>query len=389
MTDDRKGLARFDAERDVAQDPIFVRRFGNIAVAKPNVAKFDFAARLDERDGVGIGLDGDRLVEKLENALRCSHGGLQDVEFLAEVLNGPEEALGIHCEFDKHADGEGAMKYAITSVPENQSNGGKAQEFHRGVKERVGQDGVAPGKHVVVIAIGKFVLGFCLAIEKLHHAHARDVFLEEGVDAGNGSADAAIGVADVFAENQRDQQDAGQDGESIHSQMGVDFEQQASHDREEKKVVDHGDDTGGKEVVERVDVGGDTGYQAADWVAIEIAHGQALHVAENLAPHVVHGLLAHPLHDANLHILREKIKRQHGQKQQTQPNNPHPSLAFGKGLIHRRDQIAVDRFLENSRGRELERRDHRHQRERQTHAPAVRLHVFQEPPHQVRVVSFA
>src|SRR5256884_4106018 len=65
-----------------------------------------------------------------------------------------------------------------------------------------------------------------------------------------GSADAAIGVADVFAENQRDQQDAGQDGESIHSQMGVDFEQQASHDREEKKVVDHGDDTGGKEVVE-------------------------------------------------------------------------------------------------------------------------------------------
>src|SRR2546429_7367282 len=155
MTDDRKGLARFDAERDVAQDPICVRRFGNIAVAKPNVAKFDFAARLDERDGVGIGLDGDRLGEELENALRCSHGGLQDVEFLAEVLNGPEEALGIHCEFDKHADGEGAMKYAITSVPENHSNGGKAQEFHRGGKERVGQDGVAPGKHVVVIAIGK------------------------------------------------------------------------------------------------------------------------------------------------------------------------------------------------------------------------------------------
>src|SRR5215472_8421485 len=127
--------------------------------------------------------------------------------------------------------------------------------------------------------------------------------------------------------------------------MSIDFEQQASHDREQEEVVDHGDDSGGKEVVERIDIGGNASYQAADRVAIEIAHGQALHVAENLAPHVVHGLLAHPLHDANLDILREKIERKHGQKQQTQPNNAHQSLAYRNDMIHRRDKVAVDRFL--------------------------------------------
>src|SRR6516225_913006 len=212
------------------------------------------------------------------------------------------------------------MKYAITAVPENQGNGGKAQKFDCRIKERVGQNGVPPGKHVVVITFGKFVLGLCLAIEKLHHTHARDVFLQQSVDARNSSADVAIGVPDVFPENQRDNQDAGQDGQGIQSQMSIDFEQQASHDREQKEVVDHGDDPRGKEVVERIDIGGNPSYQAADRIAIEVAHRQALHVAENLAPHVVHGLLAHPLHDANLHILREKIEGKHGQKQHTQPN---------------------------------------------------------------------
>ena len=49
-----------------------------------------------ERNGVGIRIDGQRLIEQLEDALGGGHGGLQDVEFFAEVLNGPEKALRVH-----------------------------------------------------------------------------------------------------------------------------------------------------------------------------------------------------------------------------------------------------------------------------------------------------
>ena len=41
---------------------------------------------------------------KAEDALGSGHGGLQDVEFFAEVLNGPEKALRVLHEGDEHAD---------------------------------------------------------------------------------------------------------------------------------------------------------------------------------------------------------------------------------------------------------------------------------------------
>ena len=52
--------------------------------------------------------DGDGLVEQVENAFGGGHGGLQDVEFFAEVLNGAEETLRVMREGDEDADGERA-----------------------------------------------------------------------------------------------------------------------------------------------------------------------------------------------------------------------------------------------------------------------------------------
>ena len=51
---------------------------------------------------VGLG------VEELEDALAGGHGGLQDVVLLAEVLDGPEEALRVLDEADEDAEGDGA-----------------------------------------------------------------------------------------------------------------------------------------------------------------------------------------------------------------------------------------------------------------------------------------
>src|SRR5205085_1023639 len=109
-------------------------------------------------------------------------------------------------------------------------------------------------KHIVAITLGKVVHRLALAVEELHHAHARDVFLKEGVEARDGGADAAIGVANIFAKNQRDDQDARQDGKRVESQAAIELEKQSGHHDEEKEVVDHGDHAGGEKVVEGVDV---------------------------------------------------------------------------------------------------------------------------------------
>ena len=95
MADDGEGLAWLDAERNIAENPVFVGRLRHVAVAEPDIAKFDFAARSIEADGLCGGIDGEGLIEQLEDALGSGHGGLQDVEFFAEVLDRAEKALRV------------------------------------------------------------------------------------------------------------------------------------------------------------------------------------------------------------------------------------------------------------------------------------------------------
>src|SRR5437879_5456226 len=143
-----------------------------------------------ERNGVGIRIDRNRLIQELEDALGGGHGGLEDVELFAEVLNGAEEALSEHGEGGENAKGEAAGKDANSTGPKDQRDGGEAEEFHGRIEEGVSENGVAPSEHIIAVALLKFLDGFVFAVEELHDAHAGNVFLEKCVDAGNGGADA-------------------------------------------------------------------------------------------------------------------------------------------------------------------------------------------------------
>ncbi len=166
VADDRESLAWLDAERDIAKNPVFVGGFGHIAVAEPDVAKFDFAAGRIEAYALRGGIDGDGLVQQLEDALGSGHGGLQDVEFFAEVLNGAEKARGVHREGREHAEAEAAGEHAVAAGPVDQSDRRDAEKFDSGIEERESEDGIAPRQHVVAIAICEFDAGFALAIEQ-------------------------------------------------------------------------------------------------------------------------------------------------------------------------------------------------------------------------------
>src|SRR5438477_12746464 len=342
-----------------------------------------------ERNGVGIGLDEHRFVEKFEQSLGGGHRGLDDVEFFDEILKWPEKALREHGERGEDAESDAAGENAVSAGPINQRNRGETEKLDRGIEESVSENSVAPGQHVVAIALLEFIHGLALAIEELHDAHAGDIFLEERVDAGNGCADAAIGVAHGLAENHNDDEDTGEDGKSVQRKAAVDLEEEHGHDHEEEEVVDHGDDACGEKIVEGVDVRGYAGDQPADGVAVEVAHRQTLHVAEYFAAHVVHGLLADALHDANLDVLREEVERQHGQKEQAEPDNARPCRSFRDGVLQRGNKVAIDGISKNERRGKLERGDDGHHDEREGHTPFVRLHVFEKPAHQARIVRFA
>ena len=157
--------------------------------------------------------------------------------------------------------------------------------------------------------------------------------MEKSVDTGNGRADAAICVADEFAKNHGDDQDAGQDGKRVERQAAVDLEEQAGHNHQQKEVIDHGNDAGCEEIVKRIHIRGYARDQPADGIAVEVAHWQTLHVAEYFAAHVVHGLLADALHDANLDVLREEVERQHGQKEQAERDDARPCRSFRDGVL--------------------------------------------------------
>ena len=81
------------------------------------------------------------------------------------------------------------------------------EHIDRRVVERVGEDGVFEGDHVLAVDGFKVGVGALLAIEELHHRHARDVLLDKAVDAADGGAHAAVALAHMVAEDARDDED--------------------------------------------------------------------------------------------------------------------------------------------------------------------------------------
>ena len=70
------------------------------------------------------GRDNFRLrIEQLEDALAGGHRGLQNVVLVAQVLDGPEEALRILDERDQHAEGDGVPQHSEAAEPDDQRDG--------------------------------------------------------------------------------------------------------------------------------------------------------------------------------------------------------------------------------------------------------------------------
>ena len=274
-----------------------------------------------------------RRIEQFEDALAGGHGGLQDVVFFAEVHDRAEEAQGVLDESDEHAErchrrqqaecdqrlpietyGNAARRdvshHVPAAEPDYAGNGNGGEDLNRGVVNRVGHDRVFERFHVAAIDFREAVVGLALAIEELQHHHAADVLRQVGVDAGDGDADAAIGIANLVAENLGGDHDERQHGKSDQRQLPVHAQHHAENAEEHEEVFEDGDHAGGEHFVQGVNVGGDARDQAADGILVEEGNVQPLQMAENLAAEIEHHFLAGPLHEVGLQELEQETEDQ-------------------------------------------------------------------------------
>ena len=144
-----------------------------LLIGEPDMAELD-AVRSVARcvDCAGLTISGCGI-EQLEDALAGGHGGLQDVVLVAQVLNGPPEALRVLLNMASTPMVTVPGEHAEAAAPDHERDGDRRQEFDRGVVERVGKDRVFERDHVQAVDCFKVLVGALFAIEELHHAPCR------------------------------------------------------------------------------------------------------------------------------------------------------------------------------------------------------------------------
>ena len=203
-------------------------------------------------------------------------------------------------ECDEDADGDGAAEHAAAADPDDQGNGDGGEQLDRGVVEGVGEDCVFESDQVGVVYRFEVVEGALFPAEELHDAHAGDMLLGKGVDARNGGANAAVGVAHAVAEDAGDEQDDRQHGKGDQCQPPTHSQHDHHNADQHEDIFKDREDAGGEHLVEGVYVGGESRNKAAYRIAVEEGDVHSLQVAEDLRAHVIHDLLAGPLHEVGL-----------------------------------------------------------------------------------------
>src|SRR4029077_3890231 len=246
-----------------------------------------------------------RTVQQLEHALAGRHCRLKNVVLFAEVLNGPEEALRVldegrentnahKCtdhvkgkktltrEFRSDTAYSQAANDVIATKPDYAGDGDRLQDFHDRVIDCVRHNRVLESLHVDGVYLGKFVKGALLAVKKLQHHHAADMFLQVGINACDGGSNATIGVTHLVAENLRSVRNERQDCQGDECQLPVHAQHDGGDAGKHKQIFEDGYHAGGKHFVQCVHIGGDSCNQAADGVLVVEPDVHALQVAEDL-----------------------------------------------------------------------------------------------------------
>ncbi len=293
------GLARFDAEADVVQDPIFA------VVGEPHVVEFHGCGRLRKGHGLSGRLDLNRGVQQLEHALGRGHGRLHDVVLFAQILDGAEKSHAVLEEGHHHADLESAAAHAESAVSQQQRQSQHSEKLGDGIEPAVGDDGVLVSFHVIAIDLLEFGAAARLAIEELQDGDAADMLLQIRIDAGDGHANPPIALLHGAPELHGHQHHQRHHRQQERGHARTQFEHRYDDEAQHQQVAQDHQQAGGEQLVKRVHVGGDARDQAAHRIVIVEGKVQSLQARHHFAPQVEHGFLPHPLHDELLAEVAE------------------------------------------------------------------------------------
>ncbi len=182
------------------------------------------------------------------------------------------------------------------------------------------------------------------AIEKLQHYDAGDVLLQVGVDSGDGHADAPVALRHAAAEDHGHQDDQRHGAEHDAGEQRAQPEHDGDDEAQHQHVAQDGDQAGGEQVVEHVDIGGDAGDQAAHRVVVVEGQVETLQVLHELLAQVEHGELAGVLHQVRLREFGDEDAGQHGEVEQRDARQAVPGVG-GKPGVEKRGGASGCRYL--------------------------------------------
>ncbi len=319
------------------------------AVGKPHVVELDTPEAFWNQWRCGRH-DLGRRVQQFEDALAGGHRRLQDVVLLAEVLDGAEEALRVLHEGHQDSEGDGIADDLVSAEPHHARDGGGRQDFHYRVINGVGQDGVLVGVHVGAIDLFEVLVGLLLAVEELQDDDSGDVFLQVGIDPGDGDTNTPVTLAHRLAKQAGGKENDRQNSERNQRQTPAHVEHDGDDAGQHEDVFEDGDHAGGEHFVQRVHIAGDTRDQAADGISVEERDVQPLQMAEDLRPQIEHHLLPRPLHDVGLGEFEQEADQQESNVDCRNLRDAHQGLAAEEAIEQRMrlgaaGEIFIDRNL--------------------------------------------
>ena len=245
---------------------------------------------------------GDLLVEEPEDPLRGGQRGLQDVVLVAHVPDRVVEPSGVFEERHERPEGDRAREQADAAPPQQQRHRDRGEHLH--ARE---VDGVEVGephalRGVLPVQGVEPPLRLPLHPERLDHRHPRHVLLQEGVHPRELPPHLPVRLADPFFQQLDEQHEDGKDGEGDERKARVHPEQDRGRARQHRDVADRRDEAGGKELLERLDVGGKARHEASGRRAIEEDDGEPLHPREHLPAQGEDHPLAEDRHRVHLQV---------------------------------------------------------------------------------------
>src|SRR5205814_5311137 len=169
------------------------------------VSEFDVAARSAHLLRRGGRRDLDGQVERLKYAVRGDDGRVKNVVLVGDVAYGLEEKLRELYEGDERADGEHGVSgrvlhHAVAAVPDDERDADRADQVNEREEDGVVEDRLDVRAPVLVVDLVELPKRLRLAVENLHGLRARQVLLQEGVDARQPRADEVVAASRVPSE---------------------------------------------------------------------------------------------------------------------------------------------------------------------------------------------